>query len=194
MTKRIGGFVIHVVILLIFFLWVVDALFLFRGKLFQLELIAFFGLVTLSVLGMMNYLHKQPELLRATYGIGLLNTLALSVIAWDLLVVSLIASVGGLFFSFRQQRKPEQWGSHHDDMRVEEIVTERAVEGDLGKTVFDDVDTLHIEPLESMIAPKVRSSKQTLQKSSKKSRKMTKAREMPTQTTRKRTKAARKKK
>src|SRR3989344_1561036 len=98
--KRIGGFVVHLFVLLVFFLWTLQAVFMLRGRLFQLEIIAVVGLLVLAVLGMTRLTQGSAAGVRAVYGIGLVNIIALSLVKLQLFFIPLIAAVVGIAASF----------------------------------------------------------------------------------------------
>ena len=124
--KRIGGFVVHTLLLLVLLLWTVQAIFAIKGRLFQLEIVALLGLLALALLGMVQYAQGNDAQVRVVYAIGLANILALSLVKWQLFYIPLIAAAVGLGVSFARdecQEVPEV--QVHE---VEPVVTEVKVE------------------------------------------------------------------
>ena len=123
--KRIGGFVAHLFVLLVLFLWTVQAIFttLFgKGKLFWLEMIALAGMLVLAVLSMAVFTRGNRAGVRAVYVIGLINILALSLLKWQLFFIPLIAAIVGIAVSFSCSsscaRAPE--------VKVTEVMTKKS--------------------------------------------------------------------
>ena len=98
--KRNGGFVIHAILLLIFLLGTVQAVFAVKGKLLYVELFILLGLIALAFLGMVQYTRGNDAQVRAVYAIGLVNILALSLLKWQLFLIPLIPALIGLGVSF----------------------------------------------------------------------------------------------
>ena len=124
--KRIGGFVVHTILLLVLLLWTVQAIFAIKGRLFQLEIVALLGLLALALLGMLQYAQGNDAQIRVVYAIGLANILALSLVKWQLFYIPFIAAAVGLGVSFARdecQEVPEV--QVHE---VEPVVTEVKVE------------------------------------------------------------------
>ncbi|MBS3139212.1 hypothetical protein J4207_05915 [Candidatus Woesearchaeota archaeon] len=98
--KRTGGFVIHAILLLIFLLGTVQAVFAVKGKLLYVEVFILLGLIALAFLGMVQYTRGNDAQVRAVYAIGLVNILALSLLKWQLFFIPLVPALIGLGVSF----------------------------------------------------------------------------------------------
>src|SRR3989344_8895222 len=104
--KRTGGFVIHAVLLLVFLLASIQAVFSVRGKLLYVEIFVMLGLLLLAFLGMVQYTRGRDAQVRAVYAIGIVNALALSLLRWDFFFIPLIPAIVGLLVSFTKDEEP----------------------------------------------------------------------------------------
>lgn len=128
--KRIGGFILHAILLLVFLLWTVQAVFVIKGKLFQAEVFVLLGLLLLAVLGLVQYAQGNDAQVRVVYAIGLINILALSLLKWHFFYIPLIAAVAGLCISFVRDEEEEMMDTHDvvPEPEVTEVKTEKPAE------------------------------------------------------------------
>ena len=123
MRAQIGGFVLHVLLLLVLFLDVIDNIFLFGGKIFWIEIAIITGLVVMAAIGIREYARQGSRALLFVYGAMLLNVIVLSSIAVEFFWLSLVFAAAGTAVSLRKRKKKRR---HDDfsDVRVEEVKPE----------------------------------------------------------------------
>ncbi|MBI4153350.1 hypothetical protein HY497_02405 [Candidatus Woesearchaeota archaeon] len=121
MRARIGGFVLHILLLLVLFLAMIDNIFLFGGKIFLMEVAIIAGLVVIAAMGVGAYARQGSRALLFAYGAILLNVIVLSSIAAEFFWLALALAAAGTVASLgRQERRRDDFS----DVRVEEVKPE----------------------------------------------------------------------
>lgn len=120
MRAHVGGFVVHVLLLLVLFLAAIDTIFLFSGKLFWLEIVIIAGLIVMASVGAGRYASQGSRALLFVYGVTLLDILVLSSIVREVFWLPLVLTALGTIISLRNKRKPQDFS----DVHVEEVKPE----------------------------------------------------------------------
>jgi cation transport ATPase len=150
----LGGFILHIVVLLLMFLSFVRIVFELSGTMLRLELLIVLGLLLLAVIGMWWYTsYGRSSALMFVYAVSVLNVIVLFVSVGRLEVMPLVLGAVGVFLSMvlrgpaNVTHENEPWAT--SEVNVEEIEPE---------TLYEEVTTV---PVKKSKKTKVKSKKRS---------------------------------
>lgn len=117
--KRLGEYLVHVVLIFLILLYYIQMNFSFKGKIFWLELFGFFVLIFIALVGILYFVATQRNgIFLFFYALGLINLVLIWSVSKNFYMVLTIVLVFGCIFSILFSKRRSDQRTLEDDFEI----------------------------------------------------------------------------